>query len=248
TEAERHRLLVEWAGTRRDYPSRKSIQALFEEQVERAPDAVAIVCDGEQLTYRELNEQANQLAHFLQRRGVGPETRVGVCLERSPEMIAALLGILKAGGAYVPLDCGYPPARLAFMIEDAALPVLLTQEKLARKLPASAAQLICLDAQREEITSASGANPQVAITADNLAYVRYTSGSTGQPKGVAVVHRNVVRLVKNTNYVTLTPREVLLQFAPISFDASTFEIWGSLLNGAHLVLMSPGTPSLAELG
>ncbi|HVS20425.1 MAG TPA: amino acid adenylation domain-containing protein, partial [Pyrinomonadaceae bacterium] len=181
-------------------------------------------------------------------RGVGPDTRVGICIGRSPEMIVGLLGILKAGGAYVPLDPDYPQARLKFMLEDARVPVLLTQSALLQNLPPNAAEVICIDELREKIARESRDNPQIVTTADNLAYVMYTSGSTGKPKGVAVKHRNVVRLVKNTNYANFSADEVFLQFAPVSFDASTFEIWGSLLNGARLALMPPARVSLKELG
>jgi amino acid adenylation domain-containing protein len=248
SKAERHQLLVEWNDTKTDYPADRCIQDLFEQQVESAPDAVALFCENERVTYRELNSQANQLANYLQGRGVGPDTRVGICIARSPGMIVALLGILKAGGAYVPLDPDYPQARLKFMLKDARVPVLLTQRSLLQNLPPSAAEVICIDDLPEKIARESQANPEIVTNADNLAYVMYTSGSTGKPKGVAAKHRNVVRLVKNTNYANFSADEVFLQFAPVSFDAATFEIWGSLLNGAPLALMSPAKASLQELG
>jgi aspartate racemase len=248
SESERRQLLVEWNDTKTDYPADRCIQELFEQQVESAPDAVALICEDGRMTYREVNSQANQLAHYLQKRGVGPDTRVGICITRSQEMIVALLGVLKAGGAYVPLDPDYPQARLKFMLEDARVPVLLTQTSLLQNLPPNAAELICIDELWEKIASESCDNPAVVTNADNLAYVMYTSGSTGKPKGVAVKHRNVVRLVKNTNYASFAADEVFLQFAPVSFDAATFEIWGSLLNGARLALMPPAKVSLQELG
>ncbi|HVS80635.1 MAG TPA: amino acid adenylation domain-containing protein [Pyrinomonadaceae bacterium] len=248
SKGERRQLLVEWNDTKTDYPAHRCVQELFEQQVESAPDAMALICEDRRVNYRELNSQANQLAHYLKRRGVGPDTRVGICIGRSPEMIVALLGILKAGGAYVPLDPDYPQARLKFMLEDARVPVLLTQNALFQNLPPSAAEMICVDELSEEIARESQSNPEIATTADNLAYVMYTSGSTGKPKGVAVKHRNVVRLVKNTNYASFSPDEVFLQFAPVSFDAATFEIWGSLLNGARLALMLSAKASLQELG
>jgi amino acid adenylation domain-containing protein len=173
---------------------------------------------------------------------------VGVCLERSIEMIVALLAILKAGGAYVPLDADYPAERLMMMLEDSAVRVLITTEPLLDLLPAHRARVIRHDAQSEIISSPSRENVNSALAPDNLAYVMYTSGSTGVPKGVSITHRNVVRLVKETNYFTFDRAQVFLQNAPLSFDASTFEIWGSLLNGACLVLMPPHLPALGELG
>jgi amino acid adenylation domain-containing protein len=248
TEAERHQLLVEWTDTRTDYPREQCIPQLFETQVEQTPDAVAVVCEGAQLTYRELNRRANQLAHYLRERGVGPENLVGLCVERSVEMLVGLLGILKAGGAYVPLDPLYPKARLALMLEDTQAPMLLTQQHLLPRLPEHAAQVVCLDREWEKIARQSVENPPGSATADNLAYVICTSGSTGRPKGVCIPHRGVVRLVTGTTYVTLTAEEVFLQLAPLSFDASTFEIWGCLLNGARLIVFPPSPPSLTELG
>jgi len=248
TEAERRRLLVEWNETKTDYPAEASIQELFEAQARRTPEAVALEYEGLRLTYRELNARANQLASYLGRHGVGPEVRVGICAERSLEMVVGTLGILKAGGAYVPLDPDYPASRLSFMLEDTAAPVLLTQARLRDRLPAYAGRTVSLDADWREIAREGEENPKVKVGARNLAYVIYTSGSTGKPKGTCIEHRSVVRLVKNTNYVELGPQEVLLQFAPISFDASTLELWGSLLNGARLVVAPAGLLSLQELG
>jgi len=248
SESERSQLLVEWNDNRTDYPASKCIQELFEQQVNERPDAIAIIHENQRITYRELNSRANQLGHFLRRRAVAPDTRVAICLDRSPEMIVALLGILKAGGAYVPLDPDYPEARLRLMLEDAKANLLLTRSGLAQRLPQNAAEVICLDEVGAEIAREIDQNPAVQTTADSLAYVMYTSGSTGKPKGVAVIHRNVVRLVKNTNYASFSADEVFLQFSTISFDASTFEIWGSLLNGARLAVLPAGTPSLQELG
>jgi len=249
TEAERRQLLVEWNDTRRDYPRDQCIHSLYEVQVERRPEAVAVIFEDQPLTYRELNHRANQLAHHLQALGVGPEVRVGLCMERSIEMVVGLLGILKAGGAYVPLDATSPGERLAFMLSETRAPVLLTQQRLMDRLPPiPQAQVVCLDTDWEVIAQASVENPVNAASADNLAYVIYTSGSTGRPRGVSIPHRGVVRLVQSTNYADLTKDEVFLQFAPVSFDASTFEIWGSLLNGARLVIFPPHLPSLEELG
>jgi aspartate racemase len=247
SETERHQLLVELNNTTSEYPANHSVQKLFEEQVERTPAAVALMFGDQQLSYRELNARANQWAHFLKRKGVRAETRVGICLDRSPEMIVALIGVLKAGGAYVPLDPSYPQARLEFMLKDAEVPLLLTQKTQPADFGLHASEVICVDELADEIACESRENPSSETTGDTLAYVMYTSGSTGKPKGVAVTHKNIVRLVKNTNYADFTPDEVFLQFATISFDASTFEIWGSLLNGARLALMPAGPASLDEL-
>lgn len=247
SEAERHQLLVEWNDTGSDYPAEKSVQKLFEDQVDASPGSVALLFGGQQMTYQELNARANQLAHYLKKKRVGPETRVGICIERSPEMIIGLLGIMKAGGAYVPLDPGYPQARRKFMLEDAELPLLLTQQALRGSFDGQLAEILCLDELFEQIAMESPVNPSIETTANSLAYVMYTSGSTGRPKGVAVTQKNIVRLVKNSNYASFGRDEVFLQFAPTSFDASTFEIWGSLLNGARLALMPPGSASLDEL-
>jgi len=247
TETEYQQLMA-WNDTATDYPVDQCIHQLFEAQVEKTPDAVAVVFEDQELSYAALNQKANQLAHYLQTLGIKPEVLVGICIERSIEMLIGLLGILKAGGAYLPLDPAYPAARLAFMLEDAGVEVLLTQSNLIKALPKTAAQVVCLDTETEKLSSLSTNNLASSVKSANLAYVMYTSGSTGQPKGVSIVHRGVVRLVKETNYVNLTADEVLLQLAPISFDASTFEIWGSLLNGAKLIVMPPQTPSLEELG
>jgi len=247
TEAEQQQLLA-WNDTSVDYPRDKTIIDLFEEQVDKTPAAIAVVFENQQLTYRELNSKANQLAHHLQVLGVKPEVLVGICVERSLEMVIGLLGILKAGGAYLPLDPAYPVARLAFMLEDAQVPVLLTQESLTEKLPETQASVICLDVEAFALSQFAEENVVSGVGSENLAYVSYTSGSTGQPKGASILHRSVNRLVKNTNYANLTADQTFLQLAPLAFDASTFEIWAGLLNGAKLVVMPPHTPSLEELG
>jgi amino acid adenylation domain-containing protein len=239
---------IESNHTQNHYFQQACIHQFFEAQVEKTPDAIAIIFNNHHLTYRDLNSRANQLAQHLQSLGVGAETLVGICIERSLEMVVALLAILKAGGAYVPLDPGYPQERLAFMLSDTQVSILLTQKELVAKLPTHTAFVICLDGDWHKIAQNKKENLTTKVTADNLAYVMYTSGSTGTPKGVSVIHRGVVRLVKETNYVHLTDEEVILQLAPISFDASTFEIWGCLLNGGRLIIYPSHTPSLEELG
>ncbi|MGO9110863.1 MAG: amino acid adenylation domain-containing protein [Thermoguttaceae bacterium] len=248
TETERHQLLVEWNDTWTDYPRDRCIHELFEEQVELTPEAVAMVFQDQELTYRQLNSRANQLAHYLRQLGVRQETRVGICVDRSVEMVVGVLAILKAGGAYVPMDPTYPQERLAFMLDDADVGIILSKCDLAGRLPDGNRKVVGRDRDRACIAGCSDANPDIKLGADNLAYVMYTSGSTGRPKGVGVVHRGVVRLVKGTDYVELGRNEVFLQFAPLSFDASTFEIWAPLLNGGRLVVFPPGPASLAELG
>ena len=241
------RSLREWNDTRREYACHSTIHGLFEAQVERAPDAVALVSGERRLTYGELNERANQMAHRLRRMGVGPETCVAVCLERSPALVIALLGVLKAGGAYVPLDRNYPTERLTFMLRDTQAPILLTRGGLGDALSAHARAMVDLD-EAEALETEPTVNVAGQAVPDNLAYVIYTSGSTGRPKGVAVRHRSVVRLVNGASYTRFAADEVFLQLAPVSFDAATFEIWGALLNGARLVVPPAEARSLEELG
>ena len=239
-----------WNQTTTTYPAR-DLASLFEEQVHLRPETIALHSEEHQLSYGELNRRANQLAHALRRRGVGPEVLVGVCLERSLDLLIALLGILKAGGAYVPLDQRAPSQRLAFVLRDAGIALVLTQDALRAALPAEEIEVFCLDQHRALLAEHATENlPPDGLerTVEQLAYVLYTSGSTGQPKGVEVSQRNVVRLVKATTFMHLDAEETLLQFAPVAFDASTLEIWGSLLNGARLVLFPAHRPSLEELG
>ena len=238
TEGEKRQLLVEWNDTRRDYPKDKCIHQLFEQQVEKSPDAVAVVFEDQQLTYRELNTRANQLARYLRKLGVRPETLVGICVERSLEMAVGLLGILKAGGTYVPLDPDYPKERLAFMLEDTRARVLLTQQRFIDGLPAQNTHVVCLDTDWGAISKESVENPDDQVSGAETSYVIYTSGSTGTPKGVAVPHSAVNRLVINTNYINLTSDDVVAQISNCSFDAATFEIWGALLNGARLAIIT----------
>jgi amino acid adenylation domain-containing protein len=236
SDVEEHKLLIEWNETASNYPQ-KCIHELFEVAVEQSPDSIAVISESEQLTYRELNARANQLSHFLQKKGVKSEVLVGICLERSIEMIVGLLGILKAGGAYVPIDPTYPSERLNFILEDSRVPIVLTKEYLAKKLLLNASHLVYFDKDREEITQQSKENPSSGVMPDNLAYVIYTSGSTGKPKGVLIQHRSLV------NYITAASAEYeiekpdrLLQFSSISFDVSAEEIYACLSVGATLVL------------
>jgi amino acid adenylation domain-containing protein len=244
------RVPVEWNETATDYPRDTPVHRLFEEQATLAPGSVAIRCGQHVLTYGELNERANQVAHHLRRWRVGRGAYVGLCMERSPELFAAMLGILKAGGAYVPLDPDYPADRLAFMLQETAAPLVVSHRPCTHRIASLLVQnrLVCLDRDAAAIGRETRSNPEDGATADDLAYVMFTSGSTGTPKGVLIGHRAVVRLVRNTNYCRFGRGEVFLQLAPISFDASTFEIWGALLNGALLAAMPPGPPSLEDLG
>lgn len=235
TAPQQQQLLTEWNQTQRDYPHDRGIHQLFEAQVERSPDAIAVQFGSKSFTYRELNNGSNQLANYLQTLGIGAGARVGICIERSVEMIAGLLGILKVGGAYVTLDPSYPIDRLRWMMQDADISVLLTQHQWLDRLGEVAVVCVCLDRDWEAIAQASETNPITQTTADDLAYVVYTSGSTGTPKGVAVTHRAVNRLVCNPNYIQWGTSDRVAQVSNISFDAATFEIWGALLNGAQLV-------------
>ncbi|MFC1715834.1 amino acid adenylation domain-containing protein [Candidatus Poribacteria bacterium] len=248
TEPERHQLLVEWNDTQTEYPEDKCIHQLFEAQVERAPDAVAVMLGDKQLTYRELNVRANQLAHHLIKCGVEPDILVGICMERSLEMVVGLLGILKAGGAYVPLDPSYPKERLSFMLEDSQVSVLLSLEELLDELPEHKIQVICLDSEWKAIERESEENPISEAVPENLAYVMYTSGSTGKPKGTEICHHGVTRLLFGVDYVHLDASRSILHMAPISFDASTFEVWGALLHGARCVLFRDRIPTAEALG
>jgi amino acid adenylation domain-containing protein len=249
--AEKREMLVAWNDTRRDFMC-ACAHELFEAQVERTPDGVAATFEGRQLTYRELNRRANQLAHHLRRLGVGPETLVAICVERSLEMVVGVMGVLKAGGAYLPLDPTYPKDRLQFMLEDAAAPVLLTQERLLPLLPEHGARVICLDAGWDAIAGESADNPENVATPASLAYVIYTSGSTGKPKGVLIEHRAVANFIASTTSIfEVTPRDRILQFASLCFDVSVFEMFTALLSGATLVLGSRETllspPALTQL-
>jgi amino acid adenylation domain-containing protein len=238
TEFERQQL-AGWNDTETDYPKDACIHQLFEEQVELTPDAIALVFEEQQLTYEELNQRANQLAHHLRNVGVGAEVLVGICVERSLEMVVGILGILKAGGAYVPLDPAYPPERLAFMLEDAQVPVLLTQRQLVESLPKHQARILCLDTDWEIIERQREENPGCSLTSENLAYVIYTSGSTGRPKGVLVAHRGLCNLAKaQIEIFDVNHSSRVLQFASLSFDVATSDWVIALCSGATLCIAS----------
>ena len=223
------------------------VHRLFEAQAQSRPEAIAVRYQEQELSYEQLNERANQLAHHLLGLGVGPETRVGLCVERSLEMVVALLGILKAGAAYVPLDPEYPQQRLAFMLADAEVSVLLTQESLLSRLPESEQPVLCLDRDWPEIAKQSRATPAIKITPDNLAYLVYTSGSTGQPKGAAIPHRSIGGFIFGVDYVTWDEKQTLLQYSSLSWDALTLELWPALLRGGRCVLYAEPRVSLPSL-
>ncbi len=241
TEEERRRTLFGWNETERDYADERPIHELFEARAEAEPDAIAVVFEDDELTYAELNLRANRLAHHLRGLGVGPDVPVGVMAERSVEMVVALLGTLKAGGAYVPLDPEYPRERLAFMLEDARVKVVLTQERMLEQVPRQAGRVVCLDSCDEAIARAETSNPSVNVSADNLAYVIYTSGTTGRPKGAMNTHgaiRN--RLLWMQEAYALTRADRVLQKTPFSFDVSVWEFFWPLITGARLVVARPG--------
>lgn len=257
TAAERHQVLVAWNRTERDYPRDACVHELFKEQVDRTPDAVAVVCDGRPLSYRDLDHKADRLALHLRLLGVVPGDVVGIRVERSFEMVIGLLGILKAGGVYWALEENLPEERLRLMLADARPRVLLTRRAAVDTLPdrafttpdgsASSVTVAVIEELLESPLQGKVTNAP-RLRACDPAYVSYTSGSTGQPKGVLVPHRGVARLVKGTDYVSLTAQETLLHWSPLSFDASTFELWGGLLNGGRVVLLPPGQPSLGGIG
>jgi amino acid adenylation domain-containing protein len=253
--SERRQVLIEWNDTSTPYPHDQCVHQRFEQQAARLPETVALLFDEgwpttlpQTLSYRGLNEQANQLAHRLRQLGVGPDVLVGVCVERSPLMIIAVLGVLKAGGAYLPLDPHYPAERLAFMLADAAPALVLTHSALLTHLPLQASRILCLDTEAEALARQPSHNPSCATTPDNLAYVIYTSGSTGQPKGVLVPHRGLSNVAEaQARLFGLGPGERALQFSSLNFDAATFELWTALGTGATLCsgtrdTLAPGEP------
>jgi amino acid adenylation domain-containing protein len=237
--AEAQQLLGEWNNTKKAYPQDQCLHQLFEAQVAQTPEAIAVVCGKQHLSYQELNKRANQLAHHLQSLGVGPEVLVGLCMERSLELVVGLLGILKAGGGYVPLDPTYPSERLAFMLADAQVAVLLTQSRLVEGLPVQEAQVVCLEADGAGLAQQSQENPVSGTTAANLAYVIYTSGSTGKPKGVQIPHGAVVNFLHAMRqHPGLTNQDTLLAVTTLSFDIAALELYLPLSVGARVVMVS----------
>ncbi len=238
TDAECQRALLDWNDTKREYPRNECIHQLFEKQAARNPEAVAVVFEDQKLTYGELNAQSNQLAHYLRNLGVGPDGLVGICVERSLEMLVGLLGILKAGGAYVPLDPAYPSERLGFMLEDTKIPVLLTQRHLLESLPAHSANVVCLDRDLPQIELQNTLNLDSGVSPENLAYVIYTSGSTGKPKGVMIQHQAFVNFVVSMHTEPgLSATDIVLALTTLSFDIAGLELFGSLTIGAQVVMV-----------
>ncbi|NEO77384.1 amino acid adenylation domain-containing protein [Moorena sp. SIO4G3] len=239
TEPELEQILVEWNNTKTDYPNDKCIHQLFEQQVENNPNSIAVVFEQQKLTYSQLNSKANQLAHYLQKLGVVPETLVGICVERSVEMVVGLLAILKAGGAYLPLDPAYPQERLEYMFADSQVSVLLTQQQLLAQLPQHQAKVVFLDRDWEKIATETPEKVESEVSPQNLAYVIYTSGSTGKPKGVLVEHKGLCNLVTvQMQGFQVNSNSRVLQFASLSFDASIWEIVMALGSGASLYMGS----------
>jgi len=238
TPAEENQILLQWNNTQSEYAQDKCLHQLFEVQVKRTPDEVAVVFGNQKLTYQQLNCRANQLAHYLRSLSVGADVLVGLCVERSLEMVVGLLGILKAGGAYVPLDPDYPKERLAYMLSDSQVSVLLTQNKLVNQLPEHKAHIICLDTDWETISHKSEQNPVSGAVAENLAYIIYTSGSTGNPKAVMVTHRNLVNayMAWEETYQLRSLCTSHLQMASFSFDVFSGDMVRALCSGAKLVI------------
>ncbi|HKT49921.1 MAG TPA: amino acid adenylation domain-containing protein [Candidatus Angelobacter sp.] len=246
SQSERLQLLIDWNSAASGHEL--CIPELFAQQAKRFGTAIALVCGENRMTYEQLDLQSNRVANYLRSFGVAPEVSVGILLQRSIETIVAILGILKAGGAYVPLDPAYPDEHLQLLIKDANVRALITASHLDKPaFQQSQAMVLNLNLEKDAIHKQNATAPAVPLSPENLAYVMYTSGSTGIPKGVAVTHRGVVRLVHHANYVHFGPEEVVLHVAPLAFDASTFEIWGSLLNGGRLAILPSEHPSLEEL-
>jgi amino acid adenylation domain-containing protein len=237
TDAERNLILNDFNRTRADYPKDKTLPELFEAAAQSHPSHPALFCNDRQFTYQELNQKANQLAWRLRSKGVGPESIVAIMTGRSPEMIVGILGILKAGGAFLPIDPDYPESRIRYMLKDCGVKLLLTKGRQ----PVGWDDVETIALEEAALYCGDGNNPEPVTRAENLAYVIYTSGSTGKPKGTLTTHRNVMGVVKNSNYIEITSEDKLLQLSNYAFDGSIFDIWGALVNGAGLVLVEPET-------
>ncbi|MEO1682040.1 MAG: AMP-binding protein [Cyanobacteria bacterium J06631_12] len=219
--------------------SNQCLHHWFERQVANTPDEIAVIAGTQQLSYTQLNQRANQLARHLQKLGVKPETLIGICIERSPEMIISMMAVLKAGGAYVPLDPTYPRERLEYMLEDSGISILLTHKKFSAELSAETIKTVCLDTDWPAISKEGVSNPESPVSMDNLAYVIYTSGSTGKPKGVLIEHTSLHNFVLSMSQkYAVTSGDRVLQFASISFDVAVEEVFITLVQGATLVLRS----------
>ena len=237
-KAERAAILSRWKDGARSFPVRDCVHQRFAAQARATPDAVALTCGAERLTYAELDARTNQLARHLVSLGVGREVKVGLCVERGLDLVVGLIGILKAGGAYLPIDLAYPPERLAFMLEDARAPILVTQSRLADRIPAKGASAVLLDADWPAIAGHDAGAFESGATPDDLCYVLYTSGSTGRPKGCEVLHRNVARLFDATqSWFGFDQRDVWTLFHSHAFDFSVWELWGALLHGGRVVVV-----------
>ncbi len=238
TKEEQERLLSVWNATSQPAIPERCLHQRFAAQVTERPDAIALSFEEQQLTYSELDTRANQIAHYLRALGVGPDARVGLCMERSLELVIGLLGILKAGGAYVPLDPAYPHERLAFLVQDAAVGILLTQTRLKDRLPANLARVVCLDEDWPQLAQQPTSSPETGVQVDSLAYVIYTSGSTGTPKGALICHRQVLRLFAATDpWFQFSEADAWTLFHSYAFDFSVWELWGALLYGGRLVVV-----------
>ncbi|ARU62939.1 hypothetical protein CBW65_19595 [Tumebacillus avium] len=247
TAAERDQVLSAWSRHELDYPQ-LPVHVLVEQQAARTPHKTAVAFEKETLSYANLNEQANRLARLLQKSGVGAGHLVGVAMERSPELVVAMLAIWKAGGAYVPLDVQYPAERLSYMLEDTGVRVIIAQERLLEQLPPHTAKTLVIERLQKELADEDVDNLPCLTTPDSLAYIMYTSGSTGKPKGVLTPHRGIVRLVTPSEFIPWQEDDAVLQYSPVAFDASTLEIWGPLVHGAKVVLFPPYKASTKELG
>jgi amino acid adenylation domain-containing protein len=243
---ERQQIVAEWNATGREYPL-LTVPELFQQQVERTPNAIALVAGEARFTYRQLNEAANRLAHRLIHLGISPQEKVGIAMERSPELIAAILAVLKAGATYVPIDAAYPQDRREFMLQDCGIRFVLTKPSGAQFASAVGVQMIETTFEPGVDGTIECQDPPAQASIDSLAYVMYTSGSTGRPKGVEIRHRGIVRLILGSEFAEMNESQVFLQLAPSAFDASTFEIWGALLRGGRLVLFPGSLPDLDEL-